>query len=507
MGRKFARGSPRSSVSGLLALAAFTIVSSAQAQVVTFVSNTGQVDTAIGYYTDTQQRAQQFTTGDHTGGYTLSKVVVDIGNPCSIAPAFALYGSTTDGGMLEVPGAKIVDLVGSAASRGEQSFTPATATTLAHSTRYFVLFKTATAASITDCKVSRTISHSVDHGAASGWDIAGEAVFSPDAGETWTNTPSSPEDPPPPIQIAIRGSLIATDTAPGQPKNLTATPGNSRLALRWERPLDDGGAPIIRYEYRHAQDSSVPSNTSWQSAGLDLEQTIGGLSNGQQYTFQVRAVNRIGAGPARSIAATPVGAPGAPEGLTATPGDAHVVLTWTALADDGGAPIIRYEYRHRQSNQIFGSTASASWNDIPGGANARSHTVTGLTNEVEYTFEVRAQSAQGGGQTARTTATPSSTTVTSAESEEIPTQLTLMGNYPNPFNPETVIDYVLPQTSHIRLAVYDMTGKTVAVLMDGVQSQGRHTARFHADGLSTGTYVYRLTAGAKTLTRTMTLVR
>ena len=213
---------------------------------VTFVSNTGQVDTAIGYYTDTQQRAQQFTTGDHTGGYTLSKVVVDIGNPCSIAPAFALYGSTTDGGMLEVPGAKIVDLVGSAASRGEQSFTPATATTLAHSTRYFVLFKTATAASITDCKVSRTISHSVDHGAVSGWDIAGEAVFSPDAGETWTNTPSSPEDPPPPIQIAIRGSLIATDTAPGQPKNLTATPGNSRLALRWERPQPHGYGPHER---------------------------------------------------------------------------------------------------------------------------------------------------------------------------------------------------------------------------------------------------------------------
>ena len=97
--------------------------------------------------------------------------------------------------------------------------------------------------------------------------------------------------------------------------------------------------------------------------------------------------------------------------------------------------------------------------------------------------------------------------VTSAESEEIPTELTLMGNYPNPFNPETVINYALPQTSHVRLAVYDMTGKTVTVLVDGVQPQGQHTVRFHADSLPTGTYVYRLTAGAKTLTRTMTLVR
>ena len=117
----------------------------------------------------------------------------------------------------------------------------------------------------------------------------------------------------------------------------------------------------------------------------------------------------------------------------------------------------------------------------------------------------RRDKCNGGGQVARTTTTPS--IVTSAESEEISTQLTLMGNYPNPFNPETVIDYALPQTGHVRLAVYDMTGKTVAVLIDGVQPQGRHTVRFHADGLPTGTYVYRLTAGAKTLTRTMTLLR
>ena len=97
--------------------------------------------------------------------------------------------------------------------------------------------------------------------------------------------------------------------------------------------------------------------------------------------------------------------------------------------------------------------------------------------------------------------------IVSSESEELPTEVVLWGNYPNPFNPETVINYALPQTGHVRLAVYDMTGKTVAVLIDGVQPQGRHTVRFHADSLPTGTYVYRLTAGIETLTRTMTLVR
>ena len=97
--------------------------------------------------------------------------------------------------------------------------------------------------------------------------------------------------------------------------------------------------------------------------------------------------------------------------------------------------------------------------------------------------------------------------VSSAEIEEIPTDLALMGNYPNPFNPVTTIEYALPEAAHVRLVVYDMTGRAISVLLDGTQPAGRHTARFDAGELSTGTYVYRLTTGVETLTRVMTLVR
>ena len=205
--------------------------------------------------------------------------------------------------------------------------------------------------------------------------------------------------------------------------------------------------------------------------------------------------------------------PDAPQYLRATPGNAQVTLTWDAPYYDGG-DITGYAHRYRESDKSFGFDAPEDWNDIPGETDARNYTVTGLTNGVEYTFQVRAENAHGGGTPANATVTlPESdggrgeVVPVNTESEEIPTELTLMGNYPNPFNPETVIDYALPQTGHVRLAVYDMTGKTVAVLMDGIQPQGQHTARFNADGLPTGTYVYRLTAGAKTLTRTMTMVR
>ena len=198
---------PRGPAAGLLALTVLVFAFAAQAEQVTFVSNTGQGAVADGYYTHTQYRAQQFTTGDHTAGYELSEIVVDIGKSCVIAPAFSLHKSSTDAQNLEVPGAKVIDLIGSASSQGRASFTPARATTLTRSTKYFVLFKAGAHAGTLDCKLRRTLSSNVDDGAASGWDIAGRAVFSPDSGSTWTNTGGGPEDPPPVIRIAIKGAF------------------------------------------------------------------------------------------------------------------------------------------------------------------------------------------------------------------------------------------------------------------------------------------------------------
>ncbi len=100
--------------------------------------------------------------------------------------------------------------------------------------------------------------------------------------------------------------------------------------------------------------------------------------------------------------------------------------------------------------------------------------------------------------------------VTSAEhANELPETATLAQNYPNPFNPATEITWRLDESGPVRLEVFDMAGRRVATLVDGVLPQGEHSARFDAAGLSTGTYAYRLTLGngARTLTRTMTLVR
>lgn len=67
-------------------------------------------------------------------------------------------------------------------------------------------------------------------------------------------------------------------------------------------------------------------------------------------------------------------------------------------------------------------------------------------------------------------------------------------NYPNPFNPTTQINYSVPQSSYIRLKVYNLLGQEVATLFEGLRQQGDYTATFDGRGLSGGVYLYLLKA-------------
>jgi hypothetical protein len=93
------------------------------------------------------------------------------------------------------------------------------------------------------------------------------------------------------------------------------------------------------------------------------------------------------------------------------------------------------------------------------------------------------------------------------EAEELPTEFGLEANYPNPFNPATTIRYALPESVPVRLAVYDVRGTEVAVLVDGMKPIGRHQVVWDARNLPSGTYIYRLDAGSFMATQKMMLVK
>jgi hypothetical protein len=89
----------------------------------------------------------------------------------------------------------------------------------------------------------------------------------------------------------------------------------------------------------------------------------------------------------------------------------------------------------------------------------------------------------------------------------IPDTYGLMQNYPNPFNPVTTIMYQLPEESYVNLSVYDLLGRTVKVLVDGVETAGVKSVNLNGSDLSSGSYFYRLKAGDFTETRRLMLIK
>jgi hypothetical protein len=100
-------------------------------------------------------------------------------------------------------------------------------------------------------------------------------------------------------------------------------------------------------------------------------------------------------------------------------------------------------------------------------------------------------------------------TATAVEgSSTLPQTFTLSQNYPNPFNPSTTIAYDVARAGQITLDVYDMSGRLVSTLFDGMRAPGKYTADFSASGLTSGVYFYTLKAdGAVMQTKKLTLLK
>jgi len=93
------------------------------------------------------------------------------------------------------------------------------------------------------------------------------------------------------------------------------------------------------------------------------------------------------------------------------------------------------------------------------------------------------------------------------QSVDIPVEFVLRQNYPNPFNPTTIIEYGLPESSTIRIDVFNMLGQRVATLVNGEQTAGYHRIQFDGRRLASGVYIYRLQSGRNVITQKMVLVK
>ena len=207
---------------------------------------------------------------------------------------------------------------------------------------------------------------------------------------------------------------ITVTDPPSVVRNLRATVGAMEVLLFWYPPAkQEGDSRISHYEYRLARGSTV-QGVRWARLPRYIGNGAGflELQNGALYTFEVRAVNASGAGPAAQVRATPSprgsstsNTPGAPRNFRAAVlrqpyvayreanKQAHVdvTLSWAAPASNGNVRIFRYEYRHAEGSSV---PTGSSWRHAAG---TSPMTVRSLKAGTGYAFEMRAVNDVGAG--------------------------------------------------------------------------------------------------------------
>lgn len=98
-------------------------------------------------------------------------------------------------------------------------------------------------------------------------------------------------------------------------------------------------------------------------------------------------------------------------------------------------------------------------------------------------------------------------TVNNQLENDIVSTFNLEQNYPNPFNPSTTINFSVQQAGNVTMSVYNLLGQQVATLVDQKMKAGSHSVTFDASGLSSGTYIYRITSGEFVQTKKMMLIK
>jgi len=102
---------------------------------------------------------------------------------------------------------------------------------------------------------------------------------------------------------------------------------------------------------------------------------------------------------------------------------------------------------------------------------------------------------------------PHSVTGVRFEESKFPGSPGLAQNYPNPFNPETRISYSVPTAGYVSLAIHDVLGRAVAILVNENQQPGDYSVVWNPSGVPSGVYFYRLQTGEVIVTKRMALMR
>jgi hypothetical protein len=181
------------------------------------------------------------------------------------------------------------------------------------------------------------------------------------------------------------------------------------------------------------------------------------------------------------------------QNFAAVSGDRRVSLQWATASElnNDHFEIIRDGRMLARVDGAVNSTSERrySWADN-----------TDLSNGVTYSYSLVTVSTNGArAEIATQSATP--------HSDVVPAEFALEQNYPNPFNPTTTISFTLPEAGTAHLTVFDLTGRQIALLVNGNLSAGTHRVDFDGSALPSGIYYYRLEADGQAAVRKLVLMK
>jgi hypothetical protein len=202
-----------------------------------------------------------------------------------------------------------------------------------------------------------------------------------------------------------------------------------------------------------------------------------------------------------------------------TPGQVYTI----SITHNGGSTIRQF------NGSVRIGVGSQNAGTIAAGTNTVTYNTTGETNGVHLstinldnasfqwtapqpgtgTVNLYLAGHQGSTSGANTDLVLTSSEMTSAIDEELslPTKIAVINNYPNPFNPQTTIHYEIPQSGQVALDIFDIQGKKVANLFDGISEAGKYDIVWDASRQPSGIYFCRLVVDNESISKMITLLK
>ncbi len=248
---------------------------------------------------------------------------------------------------------------------------------------------------------------------------------------------------------------------------------------------------------------SNPNSNTWENKStsftLEIVNEVNGIITVRYHSDSSHAP------PARRyLGANPI-AQGVPEGW--------LPLAWGTQWTEGQGMEANVDWAELERQVGNGG----SWTPVYQGA-AMSWTdgslVYGTSGTVPVHFRVKVRNTHGDCSVWSNvySSTTDAVTGVAGSDKDKPAEFLLATNYPNPFNPETIIHYQIPVDGFVSLRVYDLLGSEVATMVNERQLAGSYTVKFPSkgestSGLASGVYIYRLTSGSFVASRKMLLIR